>query len=339
MAKTYYFWDPIEDNVIEEYDENGDTIVRYETEPELHGNLISQERDGVASYYHYDGQGSTLALTDEAGEVTDEYSYSAFGETTKQIGTTENSRRYVGEKGYECDSEVGVYYVRARQYEPRNARWLSRDPLGIIDGINLYTYCKNDPSVFSDPQGTSVWLMGTAAENAILLAEFNLLCPAGAFVVDARGELTSSNTTCNSKTEVTATYSLGPWGCYEIIETIRDCEDTPTPISCCCICEAIGQFWIYEIRNGGFRPMTQWGIVGTTVYAGSVPDGATGHGDPGFETPGKVRSPDYIVLGHELCGHAVSGLGMVQGTVDPELFISIARNEETQGVFPVFHWV
>ena len=96
MPTTHYFWDPFEDNVIEEYDENGDTIVRYETEPGLHGNLISQERDGVVSYYHFDGQGNTLALTNKEAEVSDEYAYNAFGETTEQSGNTENSRRYIG---------------------------------------------------------------------------------------------------------------------------------------------------------------------------------------------------------------------------------------------------
>jgi hypothetical protein len=48
--------------------------------------LISQERDGVASHYHYDGQGSTLALTNKESEITDEYAYNAFGETTTEIG-------------------------------------------------------------------------------------------------------------------------------------------------------------------------------------------------------------------------------------------------------------
>jgi hypothetical protein len=80
MPTTKYFWDPVEDNVIEEYDENGDTIVEYEAEPDLYGNLISQDRDGVAIYYHFDGQGSTLALSNENGDVTDEYAYNAFGE-------------------------------------------------------------------------------------------------------------------------------------------------------------------------------------------------------------------------------------------------------------------
>jgi hypothetical protein len=83
MARTHYVWDPFEDNVIEECDGNGDTLVRYTTEPDLYGNLISQERDGATSYYHFDGQGSTLALTNADAVITNEYGYSAFGDVTE----------------------------------------------------------------------------------------------------------------------------------------------------------------------------------------------------------------------------------------------------------------
>jgi hypothetical protein len=49
MPVTNYFWDPLQDNITKEYDDNGDTIVRYTTEPGLYGNVISQERDRTAS--------------------------------------------------------------------------------------------------------------------------------------------------------------------------------------------------------------------------------------------------------------------------------------------------
>jgi RHS repeat-associated protein len=151
MARTHYVWDPFEDNVIEECDENGDTLVEYETEPDRYGNLISQEREGVASYFHFDGQGSTLALTNEVAEVTDKYAYSAFGETTEQSGNSENSRRYIGEEGYQHDTETDGYIVRERGYEPVIARWLSRDPAGFVEALNLYLYVGNEPTLRSDP--------------------------------------------------------------------------------------------------------------------------------------------------------------------------------------------
>ena len=56
MPKTTYIWDELSDNVIEEY-EDGVLTVSYDHEPELYGNLLSQNRNGVISYYHYDGRG------------------------------------------------------------------------------------------------------------------------------------------------------------------------------------------------------------------------------------------------------------------------------------------
>ena len=153
MTVTKYVWDPVEDNVIEEYDENGNTVVEYATEPDLYGNLISQDRGGTKSYYHYDGQGSTLALTDENGDVTDTYAYNAFGETTEQNGSTQNSRRYVGEKGYEYDMAPHGYYVRTRCLEPSLIRWRSKDPLHFADIYNLYRYVGASPVNRIDPSG------------------------------------------------------------------------------------------------------------------------------------------------------------------------------------------
>ena len=70
MPGIEYVWDELSDNVIEEY-EDGVLSVSYDHEPGLYGNLLSQNRNGVTSYYHYDGRGDTVALTDDSGNVTD----------------------------------------------------------------------------------------------------------------------------------------------------------------------------------------------------------------------------------------------------------------------------
>ena len=77
MPKTTYVWDELSDNVIEEY-EDGVLSVSYDHEPGLYGNLLSQNRSGVTSYYHYDGRGDTVALTDDSGTVTDTKEYDAW---------------------------------------------------------------------------------------------------------------------------------------------------------------------------------------------------------------------------------------------------------------------
>jgi hypothetical protein len=54
------------------------------------------------SYYHYDGLGSTLCLTDEDGEITDSYAFTAYGEDVDTVAQnpTPNPFRYVGREGY-----------------------------------------------------------------------------------------------------------------------------------------------------------------------------------------------------------------------------------------------
>lgn len=153
MGYTEYLWDPLEDNVIGEYDENGDRIVSYTTEPELYGNVISQHRaDSGESYHHHDAQGNTIRLTDQSGNVTDTYAYNAFGETVARTGTTTNPFGFCGALGYYANPETGDHYVRARMYRARNARWLSGDPIGSITG-NLFVYVLSNPLNAVDPSG------------------------------------------------------------------------------------------------------------------------------------------------------------------------------------------
>jgi hypothetical protein len=83
VAKTCFFWDELEDNIVEEFDDAGSTIADYTTEPDHFGNVISQHRSGQSSFFHFDALGSTLAVTDEDQNVADTRAYSAFGETTE----------------------------------------------------------------------------------------------------------------------------------------------------------------------------------------------------------------------------------------------------------------
>ncbi|MBK9693454.1 MAG: RHS repeat-associated core domain-containing protein [Gemmatimonadetes bacterium] len=55
--------------------------------------------------------------------------------------------------GREYDSESGLYYMRARYYDPALGRWISEDPIGIAGGLNVYAYAGNDPVNLTDPSG------------------------------------------------------------------------------------------------------------------------------------------------------------------------------------------
>ena len=106
------------------------------------------------SFYGYDGGGSVRQLINSAGAVTDEYEYDAYGNSFTKQGTTPNNYLYRGEQ---FDSDLGLYYLRARYYNPVTGRFLSRDPEdgNPIDPATLhkYLYVGGDPVNWWDPSG------------------------------------------------------------------------------------------------------------------------------------------------------------------------------------------
>lgn len=61
--------------------------------------------------------------------------------------------QYKGQFGYYADVHTGLYYCHHRYYDPRMGRWLSRDPIGLNGGVNVYSYCSGDPVNLVDPDG------------------------------------------------------------------------------------------------------------------------------------------------------------------------------------------
>jgi RHS repeat-associated protein len=152
MGAINYAWNPIFDCVTHETDDAGNVIAEYTHEPKVHGQLISQHRNGVSSVYHYDALGTTRALTDSNQNVTDTAVYTAFGEKVASTGTTLNPFGYVGAMGYHTSPSTGDIYVRARNYEPQLARWESADPLFIYNSVQ-FKYAHNAPTRYVDPSG------------------------------------------------------------------------------------------------------------------------------------------------------------------------------------------
>lgn len=187
MPTVQFDWDEIEDNVDEELDENLNPTAEYTSEPELFGNVISQLRDGVTSTFHYEGIGSTIAVTNDAGDVTDTLQYSAFGEVTKRMGSTVIPYQFIGQKGYYFDSVVSGLSVRRRVYQPVPQRWLSKDPAVNIFDPNAYRYCRNDPVDLVDESG-----LFTLEDAKNLLCPLSLLATSPGVYLACRGSLTSA---------------------------------------------------------------------------------------------------------------------------------------------------
>jgi RHS repeat-associated protein len=119
---------------------------------------------GSDNFYHYDGQLSTRQLTDASAQVTDKYTYDAFGLLLNRSGSTENDYLYTGEQ---YDPNVGFYYLRARYYNPANGRFLTMDtwPGMRFEPLSLhkYLYCESGPVGKWDPSGFAYTLRGLAA--------------------------------------------------------------------------------------------------------------------------------------------------------------------------------
>jgi RHS repeat-associated protein len=107
------------------------------------------------SYFLYNGHGDVVQTVSESGEVENQYDYDVFGNATLTVESEYSSAiRYAGEF---FDAEVGLYYLRARYYNPYTGRFISEDSYWGEDAnplsLNRYTYAHNSPLMFWDPTG------------------------------------------------------------------------------------------------------------------------------------------------------------------------------------------
>ncbi len=110
----------------------------------------SVRRAGSMYYYVTDHPGNVVGLVDSAGTLRNEYRYDAFGLSEYTSETIANGLAYAAR---ELDSETGLYFNRARYYDPGLGRFISEDPIGLEGGINVYAYADNDPISNVDPYG------------------------------------------------------------------------------------------------------------------------------------------------------------------------------------------
>ncbi|MHB1456865.1 MAG: RHS repeat domain-containing protein [Armatimonadota bacterium] len=131
---------------------------------EPNGALIARLDGPYAHYYHFDELGSTRLLTDSSGNVSDKYSYDAWGSILwreKYTDSIDQPYQYVGRFGYYThyqEPDFGLMQLGVRFYDAETGRFTSRDP---------WTWSVNDERVLSDPEREEV-IMSVATENPIL---------------------------------------------------------------------------------------------------------------------------------------------------------------------------
>ncbi len=120
--------------------------------------LIGEETDGEFKTYHFDLRGSTVAITNEACEVTDTFEYDTYGKVISRTGTSKTPFLYNGSYGVMTEAS-GLCYMRARYYSPVLKRFINAD---IVSGdisnavtLNRYAFANCNPVSNVDPLGLS----------------------------------------------------------------------------------------------------------------------------------------------------------------------------------------
>jgi RHS repeat-associated protein len=108
--------------------------------------MIDVADNNAVYYYHFDGLGSVIA---QNKQIIERYSYDVFGEPNR-LSDVNNPYLFTGRR---YDSETALCYYRARYYDYYIGRFLQPDPIGYGAGLNLYTYCGNNPIKWIDPGG------------------------------------------------------------------------------------------------------------------------------------------------------------------------------------------
>jgi RHS repeat-associated protein len=105
----------------------------------------------AVQYHLADHLGSSNLVVDGAGTWLNREEFTPYGET----GFGSFARKRYRFTGKERDEESGLSYHDARYYAPWLGKWLSPDPLGMVDGTNLYQYSRANPQKYTDPKGTN----------------------------------------------------------------------------------------------------------------------------------------------------------------------------------------
>jgi RHS repeat-associated protein len=123
------------------------------------------KEQGERSYFfHQNSIGSVYFITDEEGKIVEKVEYDPYGEPRFLIPTGDQGNPYnlsetstIGNaylfQGREYDYETSLYNFRMRYYDPELCRFISPDPEGYKDSVNLYQSFNQNPVNFTDPYG------------------------------------------------------------------------------------------------------------------------------------------------------------------------------------------
>ncbi len=143
-------------------EETGQDVIRY-----IRGyDLISSDSERARTYYHYTSDelwSITHVVSETVQRIENVYEYDSFGNAVHAEKNVHSPFRYIRQQ---YDALIGLYYLRARFYNPATARFTQEDSY-YGDGLNLYVYCNNNPVNYYDPEGHESTCPIEAAKKAI----------------------------------------------------------------------------------------------------------------------------------------------------------------------------
>ncbi len=114
----------------------------------LTGIMFTKTASVLSGYYYKNAHGDVTAVADDDQNVTQTYTYDAFGNQLSQSNNDTNPFRYCGEY---FDTESNQIYLRNRYYDTATGRFITEDP--VRDGVNWYGYCDYNPILYTDSYG------------------------------------------------------------------------------------------------------------------------------------------------------------------------------------------
>ncbi|MDY5982640.1 MAG: RHS repeat-associated core domain-containing protein [Anaeroplasma sp.] len=117
--------------------------------------LNGYKENNTIYFYIRDVLGNIIGILNNSGVIVSKFDYDAFGNIINQTGSVISNFRY---KGYYYDTDIELYYLKSRFYNPVLLRFITPDSIEYIDsssiiGLNLYAYCGNDPINMIDENG------------------------------------------------------------------------------------------------------------------------------------------------------------------------------------------
>jgi RHS repeat-associated protein len=110
----------------------------------------SNPATGAYRYYVRYNLGSTRAVYDGTKALAAVFAYTPHGQDYASLGASSTTHRFTG---HDWNPQSNLYFAPHRYYNPKLARWMSRDPLGMMDGPNLYLYALAGPVTTIDALG------------------------------------------------------------------------------------------------------------------------------------------------------------------------------------------